>query len=66
MAPGHRAVNEAVALFLAAAETASPNGQFAPEVMCQTDVRLELQAIVECPRAAIEAHYAGLAWRRRC
>jgi len=33
MAPGHSAVNEAVALFLAAAETASANGQFAPDVM---------------------------------
>ncbi|MCU1694620.1 MAG: response regulator containing a CheY-like receiver domain and an DNA-binding domain [Mycobacterium sp.] len=69
MALGQSAVSEAVTMLLTAAETASADGQFAPKVMClQTAVQfgerscgprlLELEAIVERPRAAIAAHYA--------
>jgi hypothetical protein len=56
-------------MLLAVAETASANGQFAPEVMClQAAVQfgersrgprlLELKAIVEGTRAGIAAHCA--------
>jgi hypothetical protein len=57
-------------MLLAAAETASANGQFAPEVMClHTAVQFgerscgprlrELKAIAEGPRAGIAAHCAA-------
>ena len=63
------AVSEAIAIVLAAAETAGENGQFAAEVMClQTATQFgdgstarrsrELEAIVEGPRASIAARFA--------
>ncbi len=69
VAAGQGAVSEAIAISLAAAETARGNGQFAPEVMClQTAAQFgerscgsrlrELQAIVEGPRAGVAAHFA--------
>jgi hypothetical protein len=67
VALGQGAASEAVAMLPAAAETASANVQFAPEVMClQAAVQfgerscgprlLELKAFVEGPRAAIAAY----------
>ncbi|BBX47727.1 LuxR C-terminal-related transcriptional regulator [Mycobacterium cookii] len=69
LAAGQGAVSEAIAISLAAAETAKDNGQFAPEVMClQTATQFgertcgprlrELSAIVEGPRAGIAARFA--------
>jgi DNA-binding CsgD family transcriptional regulator len=66
---GQGAISEAIVLSLAAAETASGNGQFAPEVMClQTATQFgerscgprlrELAAIVEGPRAGVAARFA--------
>jgi DNA-binding CsgD family transcriptional regulator len=63
------ATSEAIAVLLAAAETASSNGQLAPEVMClQTATQFgdrtcgprlrELEAIVDGPRAGIAARFA--------
>jgi DNA-binding CsgD family transcriptional regulator len=63
------ALSEAVALSLAAAETARGNGQFAAEVMClQTATQFgerscgpqlrKLEAIVEGPRAGVAARFA--------
>jgi len=69
LAAGQGAISEAVAVSLAAAETARSNGQFAPEVMClQTAAQFgerscgprlrELAAIVEGPRAGVAARFA--------
>jgi DNA-binding CsgD family transcriptional regulator len=69
VAAGQGAVSEAIAISLAAAETARGNGQFAAEVMClQTATQFgerscgprlrELEAIVEGPRARVAAHFA--------
>jgi DNA-binding CsgD family transcriptional regulator len=69
VAAGQGAITEAIAISLAAAETARGNGQFAPEVMClQTATQFgdrscgprlrELQTMVEGPRAAAAARFA--------
>ncbi|HEY9302764.1 MAG TPA: helix-turn-helix transcriptional regulator, partial [Mycobacterium sp.] len=69
VAAAQGAVSEAIAISLAAAETARANGQFAPEVMClQTAAQFgerscgprlrELEAIVEGPRAGVAARFA--------
>jgi DNA-binding CsgD family transcriptional regulator len=69
LAAGQGAISEAIAVSLAAAETARSNGQFAPEVMClQTATQFgerscgprlrELAAIVEGPRAGVAARFA--------
>lgn len=69
VAGGQGAVSEAIALSLAAAETARGNGQLAPEVMClQTATQFgdrscgprlrELATLVEGPRAAVAARFA--------
>jgi DNA-binding CsgD family transcriptional regulator len=69
VAGGQGAVSEAIALVLAAAETAHGNGQFAAEVMClQTAAQFgdrscgprlrQLQGMVEGPRAGIAAGFA--------
>jgi DNA-binding CsgD family transcriptional regulator len=69
LAAGQGAISEAIAVSLAAAETARSNGQFAPEVMClQTATQFgerscgprlrELSAIVEGPRAGVAARFA--------
>ena len=69
LAAGQGAISEAIAVSLAAAETARSNRQFAPEVMClQTATQFgerscgprlrELAAIVEGPRAGVAAHFA--------
>ena len=66
---GQGAISEAIAVSLAAAETARSNGPFAPEVMCLQSAtqfgerscgpRLrELAAIVEGPRAGVAARFA--------
>jgi len=69
LAAGQGAISEAIAVSLAAAETARSNGQFAPEVMClQTATQFgerscgprlrELAAIVEGPRAGVATRFA--------
>lgn len=69
VAAGQGAVSEAIAISLAAAETARGNGQFAPEVMClQTATQFsdrscgprlrELEAIVEGSRVGVAARFA--------
>jgi DNA-binding CsgD family transcriptional regulator len=69
VAAAQGAVSEAIAISLAAAETARGNAQLAPEVMClQTAVQFgerscgprlrELEAIVEGPRAGVAARFA--------
>lgn len=69
VAAGQGAVSEAIAISLAAAETARGNGQFAPEVTClQTATQFgerccgsrlrELEVIVEGPRAGLAARFA--------
>jgi DNA-binding CsgD family transcriptional regulator len=69
LAAGQGAISEAIAVSLAAAETARSNRQFAPEVMClQTATQFgdrscgprlrELAAIVEGPRAGVAARFA--------
>ncbi len=69
VAAGQGAVTEAIAIVLAAAETARDNSQFAPEVMClQTATQFgerscgprlrELEAIVGGPRAGVAARFA--------
>ncbi|HEY1842728.1 MAG TPA: LuxR C-terminal-related transcriptional regulator [Mycobacterium sp.] len=69
VAAAQGAVSEAIAISLAAAETAGANGQFAPEVMClqiatqfgdrSCGPRLrQLEAIVEGPRAGVAARFA--------
>lgn len=69
VAAGQGAITEAVTLLLSAAEIASANGQFAPEVLClqtatqfgdrSTAARLnELESIVEGPRVGLAARFA--------